>query len=467
MSKFHKIFLGLFLIISFLIRINRLDFPLSALFAWGDGTRDYLIASHIVKYGEFPFVGPYNLLYESGIKGSPVYFYILSLPLLIYNHPLTLGFVNIILQVLVLVLIFLTVRSIFNIRVALIAVVLFGFNPEVIKMSDYIWQPYLMLPVALLSFYFFIQRRLLLSTISISLAFALHSSAFPWLVIFLIWGFSRKTLLVFFLTLTLLYSPVILSFSDISNLPAQTVEGYLKNLLNHLTAFSNTFNVGMIFLIGLLMITTLLIYRRKPSLGLIMALFLSPILFASFFNKIRLHYLILSIPSFVILVAYLVDLINLRMLRFMLAFILTAIFSQNLIFLNQLKTPLGNQHLIDQVADQVILELDQIKKDNGFAKLNFFQVKSYTSFDYPILDTILLTALEQKLNLRLSRISDDSPYNHVQINQDVYIILNCFKIPPTVEFDCPQAFVKSNQDFKLLKNIYLGEGLSVYLLKRG
>lgn len=198
-----SIFFFIILILSFLVRLTRLDFPLSDIFWWGDGTRDFLVANHILKYGEYPLVGPYNLLYESGVRNSPLYFYALVLLLIPFNHPITLAFFNICFQIAVLVLIYFIARKIFNSSIALSAMALYSFSSGVIKQSDYIWQPYLMQPIALLSLYFLIKayvdknydfnrsyKFFIASVVTFCVAVALHLSVLAWSPIFFITGIT-------------------------------------------------------------------------------------------------------------------------------------------------------------------------------------------------------------------------------------------------------------------------------------
>src|SRR3989338_10926533 len=110
-----KLIIFLFiLLLAFILRLQRFDFPLSYVFAWGDGTRDYLVADHIIRYQELPLLGPYNLLYEQGMRNSPLYFYFLALLLMPFNHILTLTAVNIVLQMGVIVLVYFITKRIFD-----------------------------------------------------------------------------------------------------------------------------------------------------------------------------------------------------------------------------------------------------------------------------------------------------------------------------------------------------------------
>ncbi|TSC85979.1 MAG: Uncharacterized protein G01um10147_1046 [Microgenomates group bacterium Gr01-1014_7] len=472
MNKASLLLLAI-LLVSFILRINRLDYPMSQTFAWGDGTRDFLVASHIVRYGEFPLKGPYNLLEESGIKGSPIYFYILAIPLLVYNHPLTLGLINIFLQALVLVLIFLIARVAFGTQTALIALTLFSFNSEIIKQSDYIWQPHLMMPLAYLSLYLFVKaifgkevKLLFLSLTTITLAFAIHNSAFPWLFALMIAGFFITknyfgVLLSIILPAIILYIQVILSSEGIKDFPTQTFFGFISNLNFNLDSILNTFYVNKLFLAALLLLSTLLYYfKRNHFLLGALALFLSPILFASFFDKIRFHYLMLSSGIFAILIAYLLDKIKFTVLKLLLIFTFVWIFSGQLQFIRDFKRPLENQKYIDEISKKIVSQLPNTHS---------FQVKSYAkdkyTFDYPVLDTILLVPLEERLNSKLAAVFDDNPFNHVQINEKDFIVLACYKFQTYQNSDCREDFLKDNRSYDVIKTLHLSEYISVYLAK--
>lgn len=434
-------------ILSFVVRILRFDYPMSGVFAWGDGTRDYLVASHIVKYQEFPLVGPYNLLDDKGVKNNPSYFYVLALPLLLFNHPLTLAVFNIFLQMASLVLVYLIAKAAFNRNVALVALIFFSFNPEVIKFADYIWQPYSMMPLALLGLYLLIRGYPVLSLVAVSMSFAMHSSGFPYLAAIFMAGFKHYLRLALATALTLAIYFL---------LPELTLSGYLNNLNSNLDIFLKAFSINKLFLTVLI---AALLYRCKPKILFFSILFFLPILFASLFNKIRLHYLILSFPSFAILTAGLAGNIPSRPLKLLLVLSLAIIFSGNLQFLKELKTPLESAKFIDNVTEKLARDLISIKGD--------FQVKSYaldkSSFDYPLLDTILLVPLERKLNMKLAAVSDNS-YNHQQISQKDYLVLACFRFT-FPSSDCRDIFLKKNPEYEVIKISFTNEYISLYLTK--
>ncbi len=469
----------LLLILSLLFRIIKIDFPLSSGFVWGDGTRDFLVANHILKYGERPIFGPFNLLFDSGIFNSPLYFYILSLMLAPFNHILTLSMVNIFLQLACIVLIYLIAKKLFDAKTAFIAVALFSFNPAVLQQSDFIWQPFLMQTVVLLALYFFIQKRLI-SFFLLSFAASIHNSAFPWIVVFFLYLPKKKIiwgLLILFLSLALFYSPIFLSaqFKGIDfskeTMIATSLNGYLNNFIANFREFFNIFhpyqNLMMVLLLSLAFV------KRQRNLFLTIMLILAPFVFAAFFNKIRLHYLTLSLSAFSILAAEVFTSLTKKthlFSRSILFILLLIIFTADFAFIKEIKSPLSNQTKINQLVFIITKELHQIQKQEGFKDINFFQVYSIAlikgpAFYYPLLDTILLVPLEDRLKQPLTKISDNA-FNHVQTGGKKYLFVACHKFSDIDVNTCLTEFNKTNPGYQIVKAVYESNSIYVYLAKK-
>lgn len=469
------------LVVTFLVRLQRFDFPLSYTFAWGDGTRDFLVANHILRYQEFVLVGPFNLFNEAGVRNSPLYFYLLSLFLLPFNNILTLSFFNILLQLGITVLIFYITKRLFDLPTALIAIVLFSFNPEVIKQADFVWQPFMMLPLALLGLLFLVNSYKLLSLAAISIAISLHNSAVCWLPPFFIYmkktlKFYPKAFLVIFLSVFFSYLPLIFfylksgfskSATNIS-IYANSPSAYFINLGLNIDELLKAFYINKPLAI-LLVIGFFIILKRdwknRKVLIFFLLLFVSPIIFASFFNKIRLHYLILSLSLLPILVSYITSIFK-PFLRTLIVLILIIIFTGNSAYSKEIKNPLDNQKKVEIITSKVKEQLDVVKQAKGFSDYSFFQIESFALSDiilpYPVLDTFLIVALEDKLNIKLSQNSDQSPYNHVQLNKKDFLLISCFKFNKSKK-DCIQFFKTKHQDINIYKMIYNDESISIYI----
>lgn len=477
---------AIILLVSLLLRISRFDFPASYTFAWGDGTRDFLVASHVLKYHELILVGPFNLLNDAGIHNSPIYFYILSLFLIPFNNILTLSFVNILLQLGVIVLIYKLVKKIFDYPTALIAVLLFSFNPEIIKQADFIWQPYLALPIALLGLYY--SSRPFIGLALVVFATSIHYSIFPWLPLFFLRRnpFKKRNIkfyvgasLVTIFSLIIFYLPLIVFYLKnglpnilvSSSIYINSVSGYFSNVYYNIKQLLDAFyltNVLVLILTAGFFISLKRDSKHIKTLIFFLLLFILPIIFASFFNKIRLHYLILSVALLPIIVAK-ISAIFKPMLRNITVLALIVIFSGNFSYFKQeAKNPLDNQRRVDQITSKVLEELDSVKNTDGFSGYDFFQVRSYAvsevTIPYPVLDTFLLVPLEERLGNKLAKVSDQSPYNHFQENRKEYLLISCYKFVKEM-YDCTDNFKHHFQDYNILKMIYNDESISVYVAK--
>ncbi len=153
-NKLHIILVVLVVIIAAILRLYVFVSPMDT-DAWTqldhpDYNDEFLVASHLVTYGEFPINGPDGLFGTELV--SPLYFYFLSSMLFIYPDIKFLSFVNVILQILTLLGVYALARILFGKRTGLIALMLFTFANGVVFQSHMIWQPYVMQPFAILSY---------------------------------------------------------------------------------------------------------------------------------------------------------------------------------------------------------------------------------------------------------------------------------------------------------------------------
>lgn len=507
----YTILIFLLLIVSLFFRLSRLEYPIIHTSKWGDGTRDYLVAHYIRQFGEMPLIGPFNLLFESGIRNSPLYYYILAIFLMPNDNLMTLSVINILLSVLTIGLIYLVGKTFFGNLVGFISALLFSFTPEVLRQSEFIWQPYLMQPFAYLSLFLlifsFIKKSYMLSILSLAtLAFsiALHNAAVSWLPQFILVSFYlikslKKGVMFYFaailtpaLVFIVFYIPVIFYFIKLkqhinqyfgSIFLVQSIKNYGDNLVYNFTQIMQVFSIDLshiplavlliIFLLFLLSIFYFYL-QKKILLSLGMSLFLAPIILSSFFNKNQLHYLILSIGTFTILVSKAIvfffsklDSLKLkrilsRSLKIIIILFLFKIFSSDFNFLIA-ETHLGeNESLIKSATDAI---------QNENLNPSSFQIISFasdqTTFRYPILDTILMVPLEKKLNVKLVKISDDSPYSIVQINSDKYIFVACFQFSSHLLIsDCRKSFISFYPNHAIVKSVYIRYPLFIYLANR-
>jgi 4-amino-4-deoxy-L-arabinose transferase-like glycosyltransferase len=145
--------LSLLCIAGFLLRINVFD-STGESFYHVDVTRDYLIASHIIEYGDLPLTGPDG--YFGPNSNSPVYYYIIAALLLLSNTVLFPGLVNVLLQAAAIPFVYFIGKELFSRRTGFVAALLFTFFDGVVAQAMQMWQPHLMQFFLLLSFLFLV-----------------------------------------------------------------------------------------------------------------------------------------------------------------------------------------------------------------------------------------------------------------------------------------------------------------------
>lgn len=497
--KVEVLFVITLLLISLGVRIYQFEYPGILSSKWGDGSRDYLVAHSIRTFGERPLIGPFNLLFESGLRNSPLYYYILAVFLTPYDNFLSLGYINIILQILAIALIYLITRTVFDSRSAIVALVLFSFSPVIIRQTEYIWQPNLMQPVALLGIYLLVlshfkksYRLLICSLFVFVMAGTLHNSVYSWfiqifLLSFLILKLQKKApihylgvVLIPILSVVVFYIPVLVYFlqkgfvlNNNSSIYLQSVNNYLDNLVYNLSQTLGVFSINNLWILLLTFLT--LIYLRFGSVDKKLffvfgfLFFIAPILVSSFFNKNQLHYLTISFPILAVLIAVVVSFILEIQKGFLgktiflvIVLLLLKIFSQNLSFLKLPENLNKDFNSISSASSSI----DKRVSNNPHS----FQIISFAGddiiFRYPTLDTILLVPLEKELNLRLTKTSDDSPYSIEQINDNQYIFVTCYEFKVEFVRDCNPIFLAIYPEFEIIDNVYNQHPISIYLAKR-
>lgn len=344
-----------------------------------------------------------------------------------------------------------------------------------IKYSDFIWQPNLMLLASLIALLFLIishQKRkirlLQISLILISFAVVLHNSAIPWLLLFLLFSLIilKKSSLVTYLktfslvplSLIIFHSPLIFFYLQNKSLLLTTelhlAWNFAENLGLVLKAFYLNTSLSMIFFIPALILFFLKKITKKDLIFSMLLFF--PIIAASFLEKIRLHYLILSIPIFSILIGRVIDsLTNDKLLKTIIALVFIFILSGNLYFLKELKFPLENYKNIENMTNKISSKM----QDKSF---QVFSLIGKDTFYYPLLDTILLVPLEQKLERKLTEISDLNGYNHIQIGNINNILLFCIQLENSL---CKKSFLKLKPSYSFEEIIYHDPNYSVLFLK--
>lgn len=501
---FYQICLIVLLLFSFIIRLIRLDYPLT--FKWGDGSRDYLVAHHMVQYGEWPMTGPYGLLQDQGLRNSPLYFYFLAFWLKLYDNIYFLAFINISFQLATIYLIYLIAKTLFGKPTAILAALFFSIIPEVISNADYIWQPYLMQPFFYLSLYLILKshlnqsyKLLLVGVFVLAVAAILHNSVFVFLptILMLIYLSLKKhgrkikhligVLLALKVSLLLFYLPVIIylirSQATESNAQASVyatslpqylyfLQDNLAKLLHALFSdglFSHSISLEKIlaFIITLALLWYVLAIkdRQNKHYLLIGILFITQLLMAvALFNKNQLYYQTLNFGLLSILIAEIINTTfsgkkSLTVVKVLLVLFIVRTFSWQFQFFKKSYPEVNNYKLMREVVSVIKTDLKNTQS---------FQIASYAQYPlivrYPILDNSLLVALEQEFSKKLAIVSDKSPYSHTQLNRPNHVYVACYKfIPVVIPNGCLNQFLLENPDYSPKYLIYSSEALTVHL----
>ena len=523
-----KLFDALFIVLilaSFAIKMASFDYPLLA--HSGESSRDYLVANHIVTYGEFPLTGPGGKL-----PTSPAYYYLLSSFLMISNDIMSLEMASTILWLLIILSIYLLGRFAFGPPQGLIAASLFSLTSLSGGRTDlwhgsYIWATFMMQPFAhlsyLLLFLSYIKKNyplLIISLFLIIFAGALYNSALGVLPVFMVLAFlvlkvMKKNalhyggaLLAIMGSFLLFYLPVFVHlmkngqmgsfssrFTGVDNRLSYNigdfslVEGLFDSMLkqsgelmrniSHLVSAENIFHVNNALLVTALLFLGAGLYffvfkkeRRKKIYLIVIALTLV--------HQVILVYIIGDSQT-----RYFLPVTGLLFIG--VAEIMYSMFSKNTFFrlggvflfflfvLGFTNSPalysikhnqamrLHNLAVINSASDAVINEILSIQQREGFTDLNFFQIADQS---HP---SIFWVPLEKKLNKKFTKFSLGREPDIETINNDNYIFLACYEHtdPEQEREKCVEQFLKSKSGYYTIeRKIYSRDYLSIYTAKR-
>lgn len=498
----------LLLLIGFLVRINNYF----SIAYTEDGARDYLVANHIVKYGELPLTGPIDATF---LKSSPFYYYFLASFLLIENNYAFLGFINIILQLVTVGIVYFLAKKMFDAPTALIAAVLFGFSEAVLYQSKFIWQPWILEPfinLSLLLLYIAYAKKaysiLLLSTVVFILSLLIHKSSLAMLPVFLIsaiyilhkikgpsWRYVGLLIPVSIFLLAHIplflhngvHNMVTLSFASLFNLlllQDRLIFWFTGNIFLFLNSFfpgsdapTTQFNIAVLLIIALTFFYLHLLKGSQKRNFLILIIFLlQPLLFASFFKFQEFRYFVPAFGLFAIFSAVLINALPIKKawgvgLKFIIVLIVLGILSPQLpTYLKQTATmvlhqqvPYVAQHMSAYAIEKEVKST--IKAETGsFLSFDIVTIKSHGPY-HPI-NASFWNILEKGLNTQLTVLDDSSPLNYRPfVNEKKFIFLNCYHFRNAAEeySKCLNVFFAENSEYKLIKNIYSRQPFSIYI----
>lgn len=398
------------------------------------------MANHIVKYAEFPSVGP-STGYLPELKRSPIWYYFAAVLLLIQNNVLFLGWVNIFISLLTIVIVYLLARAMFNKSTALIATILFSFSQFSFQQAIfYIWEPFITQTLLLLNFLLFIlaERKksyplLLVGILIFAIASAIYHSGFfvvPVIIALIFYILRRQgkravcfigAFVILTATLLMIHLPVIiyhlnnntnLSFlearkgiispleflSELYSLLYIFIGSYFLNLDKNLLSINNFL---LTIIIGLLIYAFLNLKtdNKRRHYFIILSFILTPLVIITLIQLNRpfhdpqsmpiygiLRYFLASIVLFIILMA---DVINSVFSKFSLwplkIFLILGLISIAFPSFTQyldnisINLPKRWQASVPNLPaiDAIKESVYQLKQENHFNSFNFFQIDAF------------------------------------------------------------------------------------------
>lgn len=483
----YTILITLLLSTSFLLALLRLEQPHTHTSGQGDSTRDYLVAHYIAQDGERPLV----VYYDGGIRGSPLYFYLLAGFLKIKDSVFFLGVVNIFFQIVTIFLIYLITKSLLGPFKAILSSLLFATIPAVFKQSEFVYTPHQMQPFAYLALLLLILsykknnfKIALFSLGMLCFAGTLYSAAFAWVPVFLIlifWMVRKKkqkikfyiaTCFTLILSISIFYLPVLVYYlknpqvpldlgsNSINNIyPMPSTQNFIPNLFHYISSVMKalSLNLGSNFQIDHLIAATLIIgcliyylftqnMKTKTTVFIGTCFVISPMLLASLFSTYTqpLRYVLFTFGIFATLITEIViSSVNHMLkpyshrLRIFITLIIILFLVKTMSSDFTIAQP--NKHperllALNGAVSTMEHEISKIQARENFPRPNFFQIVSYAHTlewylpFYAPLNSVFLLPLEKNLKTKLARTEDGAGYWGLkQTNDDNFIFLICIE----------------------------------------
>jgi 4-amino-4-deoxy-L-arabinose transferase-like glycosyltransferase len=513
--RLPQFILVILLLVGFFLRLNALSYP----FQKNDARRDHLIMRHMVEYHEFPAVGPYNAF--TGGKNSPVYFYLIAPFLLINTSFLFLSLINIIFQVATIYLLYELAKRLFGTQTALLSAFLVTFNLFALRQSSYIWQPWVMQPLMLLSCLLILISHLrkkytylLAGIIVFVFAGAIHNSALaliPFIVLVSVIILRRQkakavhyfgllfcaavSLFISFFPLIRDYRTSIPSPSrQLSEIFIDSVFQLPKNLLDNISYFTGSmlldqekitmFSYLLALITGTILFYYLFSVKNKNEkfyamlltsiIGLIV--FLTSLIdvkaFIDFFGS---HYFTPVFGLFIIFLARSLIFIftknnTFKMLGIFMLSLYIGLFSAS-IYVKFYKTPYKSSAQPAPVPAVVAIKKDifDIKQEMGYDNYYFFNIPIYADNHHGWKYSPTVWAiLEEDLNTKFVKLDDKESMGFRQIETDAdYAFLVCPAARNQIrtQNECVQNFLAKNKNAAYVKQTFSEIGYAINLIK--
>ena len=507
LSKRVWIALTLCLIISLLVRLPLIDYPVHNSESW----RDYLVARHIVKYGERPLTGPCCLWNGQlgNLRHSAVYYYLIALPLIISDHPLFWQSVNILFQVAGIALVFLLAREMFGLSTAVAATLLFSLHATILKESQFVWQPHVMEPLLICSYLFLLlayTRKsfwlLFWSVIIFVLAAVVHNAAFAVVPIYgvLVYTVAKRQRFPLRsclglgvgagIWLVVLYLPWLyfVSVNHVNLTISSPLGGFLvKNvgeLGRELGKNSQLLRQELLFTPGILLLVVLdsvNYWRCRKSLPPVQVRFWVILVGAVLLCIVGVSLFKLPMQSY-----YFTPLISLMVIwasetvwggrsLWRVGYLVTPLYFIYLLYVSSahfyfLKLPnLAQRIYLQPAVSALVVAIKGLQKSDRYPHPDFFRLKTYVSGieSSATADLLFWALLERSLGYKLLTVGDrDQSYS--VITGDAYMFLVCYSYAYTMneKDECITPFLTHYPQFVLKQEIHRSPRAVVFIAKK-
>ncbi len=479
------------------LRLSQVDYPLDN----PDVGRDLLISRHIAYFNEHTALGPANPLLGV-FKNSPLYYYLLAAIIRIHDSFIWVSVVNLILQISIIPMVYLTGKRMFNGRVGLIAAGVLAFNPLAISEAAYFWQPNLMswfINLSLLTFVFAVIKKnlalLVISAVFLATAGAVNNSALVLipaflLINFLLFGKSLKfylSSLTLIITLTAYFLPNLVYWSSRSGISLEfshkiAPDQALLNLWDNLGTFtSEWWSLGSFASLSFSLLTigfTIWLIRKKTqdrsNISLIVLVIVSFFILSSPFHlPWRPDYFTpIFTPMSLLITALLIHVPN-RLLRVALLGLLLVFPLLKFPF----QPPLQNLTKILSATRAIEYKVLAISKTAHPTDLDFFRIVYYPGkLDGKVVlsyDAVFWYQIEKDFGNRMSYLIN-SDFGYRSLNTNEFLILGCREISNE---EClgqlingqslhQAEFLIGRGNFQEVELFYHQNGFNFYLFKR-
>lgn len=483
----------------------------------GDGYRDYVVADHVLRYGEFPTVGPNNA-FLPGLGNSPFYFYLIAAFALVWNDPSFVQACFIGLYLLSIACVFYIARILFGRAPAYIAAGIIAIAPvAVYESAGFIWQPHAMEPFLTASVLALVvgwrARRgafLIASQLLYVCAIALHMSALGLAPLYVpilysvargvgggasalrlaAWG--AGSLVIMFganiagaIGKAFSADATIAGYREIGlrGVEWSTFGRFLDAVVGRvLHPFSGAWALALLAAASAVYLRFVPAARieRRAFAALLLAITLQALLnlgALAFTGEVGERYLVPVGWSIAVVVGVLISALFLRkgiVLRLVGVCVLLGMLwgyagdrNVRAAFGNILEFDRPRARSVEAATDAIVVEIERIRDVEARLDYRFFDFIGYRAGGYNVLSSVFYQSLERRLGMQFM---ENKPGNWLGgINGQEYVFVFCTKdnllIGPYGERDCLLKFEEEKPSHFVERSVYNDRYLSVYLAR--